>query len=107
MSVTKQLVSVPLAPYSIQPFPILAGTASDSSGQVEIVVRMISSEIGAQRTVIAVEDNQWSYIPEINDLGVYSLSLQARDIAGNLTSLGSWTLEVTDKYVCWLPVIYR
>jgi Bacterial Ig-like domain (group 3)/Bacterial Ig-like domain len=105
VELTTQLFSVSLVDYSEDPQPILAGRANDGSGQVEIVVRMTSPASGTQRTVIPVEDNQWSYIPEIRARGVYSLSLQARDAAGNLTSLGSWTLQVTDNYRYWLPFI--
>jgi len=57
--------------------------------------------------VIPVQDNQWSYLPEINLPGSYSLSLEARDKAGNLTSLGSWTLEVVDSFKLWLPILLR
>jgi len=74
---------------------------------VEIVVRMTSADTGSDAFVIAVQDNQWSYQPEINDTGIYSLSLQARDSAGNLTSLGSWRFEVVEGYTLWLPVINR
>ena len=55
--------------------------------------------------MVKVEDNQWSYIPEINTPGIYSLSLQARDIAGNFTSLGSWSLQVIENHIYWLPLI--
>jgi hypothetical protein len=108
VEITTLVSSVSLLEYSNNPLPILAGTASDGSGQVEIVVRMTSTGTGTQRTVIAVEDNQWSYFPEIHYPGVYSLSLQARDIAGNQTSLGYWTLQVIkNKYYYWLPLIMR
>ena len=105
--VTTRLPSISLPVYSANPQPILAGTASDGSGQVEIVVRMTAPGFGKQRTVIPVQNNQWSYIPEISATGVYNLSLEARDSAGNLTSLGSWTLQVVDGYQIWMPIIYR
>jgi len=105
--VTTRLPSISLPAYSANPQPILAGTASDGSDHVEIVVHMTAPGFGAQRTVVPVQNNQWSYIPEINSTGVYSLSLQARDTAGNLTSLGSWMLQVIDTFNLWLPVIFR
>jgi hypothetical protein len=107
VTVTTRLPSISLPAYSANPQPILGGTASDGSGHVEIVVRITAPGFGAQRTVVPVQNNQWSYIPKINATGKYSLSLQARDTAGNLTSFGSWTLEVTDGYKLWLPVINR
>jgi hypothetical protein len=107
VTITTQLSVISPADYFINPQPILAGTASDGSGQVEIVVRMTSAGGGAQRTVIPVNNNQWSYLPEISAAGVYSLSLQARDAAGNLTSLGSWTLQVGDFYRYWFPLICK
>jgi len=105
--VTTRLPSISLPAYSANPQPILAGTASDGSDHVEIVVHMTAPGFGAQRTVVPVQNNQWSYVPEIISTGIYSLSLQARDTAGSLTSLGSWTLEVTDNYQLWLLVINR
>jgi hypothetical protein len=107
VAVTRRVPSVALGTYSTNPQPILAGTASDGSGFVEIVVRMTSAETGTQRTVIPVQDNQWSYLPEINDTGIFSLSLEGRDSAGNLTSLGSWRFEVVDGYALWLPFLNR
>jgi len=68
---------------------------------------MTSAETGTQRTVVPVQGNQWSYFPEINDTGIYSLSLEARDSAGNLTSLGSWRFEVVEGYALWLPFLHR
>ena len=107
-TVTTVLSSVSLADYIKNPLPILAGTASDGGGSVEIVVRMTSPENGTQRTVITVEDGQWRYIPMIGAPGVYNLTLQARDTAGNLTSLGSWTLLVDqDRHYYWFPFIQR
>jgi hypothetical protein len=105
VTVTTRLPSITLPAYSINPQPILAGTASDGSGQVEIVVRLTSAETGTRRSVVPVQNNQWSYVPGINTTGVYSLSLQALDTAGNLTSLDSWTLEVADSFQLWLPII--
>ena len=108
VTVTTVLSSVSLADYIKNPLPILAGTASDGGGSVEIVVRMTSPENGTQRTVITVEDGQWRYIPMIGAPGVYNLTLQARDTAGNLTSLGSWTLLVDqDRHYYWFPFIQR
>ncbi len=103
VTVTTQLPSVSLAAYSIDPFPILAGAASDGSGKVEIALRMTSPEAGTRRTVIPIVNNQWSFIPEIEAAGRYRLSLEARDTAGNLTSLGFWTLQVTEQYNIWMP----
>ncbi len=107
VTVATQLSTIRLPSYAAQPFPLLAGTASDGSGRVEIVVRLVSPDRGAQRTVIDVQDNQWSYIPEIGAPGDYSLALQARDAAGNLTSLGSWPLQVTGQSYYWMPVIFH
>jgi hypothetical protein len=107
VTVATQLSTIRLPSYAAQPFPLLAGAASDGSGRVEIVVRLVSPDRGAQRTVIDVQDNEWSYIPEIGAPGVYSLALQARDAAGNLTSLGSWPLQVTGQSYYWLPVIFH
>ncbi len=106
VTVTKVVSSIKLADYMKNPVPILAGSASEGSGQAEIVVRLTSPENGTQRTVATVKDNQWSYLPKIGAPGVYSLSLQARDSAGNLTSLGSWKLLVdTGGYSIWLPIV--
>ena len=57
--------------------------------------------------MIPVDNNHWSYTPEINAVGSYSLLLEARDAAGNLTTLGTWTLIVTEGYKLWMPIIYR
>jgi hypothetical protein len=107
VTVTTQISMISLGLYSQNPIPILAGAARDGSGWVEITVRMKSPGVGTQRTVIPVQNNQWSYIPEIGAAGGYSLVLEARDSAGNLTSLGSWTLLVVDGYKLWMPLIYH
>jgi hypothetical protein len=108
VTVTTVLSSIKLADYLKNPLPILAGTASDGSGLAEIVVRMTSLETGTQRTVVPVKGSQWSYLPKINAPGVYNLTLQARDIAGNLTSLGAWTLYVDqNRQFYWFPFVFR
>jgi hypothetical protein len=107
VAIATRISTISLNSYMFDPEPILTGTASDASGVVDIVVRMSAPGLGSQRTVIPVQNNQWVYIPDISAIGVYSLSLEARDIAGNLTTLGSWTLAVTDGFKIWLPIITR
>jgi len=108
VAVATQLSLIALNDYLLNPVPILTGTASDGSGVVDIVVRLTAPGLGTQRSVVPVSNNKWSYIPEIKVVGVYSLSLEARDLAGNLTTLGSWTLVVsTDAFKIWMPRINK
>ncbi len=107
VAVTSALSTVHLGDYTRTPVPILSGTAGDGSGQVEIVVRLTSPTVGTQRSVVQVQNNQWSYFPDLNFAGDYTISLAAWDAAGNLTSLGTWSLQVTDGYNLWLPRLYR
>jgi hypothetical protein len=107
VSVTVQIHTVSLGDYLANPVPLLAGTASDGSSSVEIVVRLTSPTYGTQRTVIQVQNGRWSYFPDLTLAGDYSLALEAWDAAGNLTTLGSWRLQVTSGLCLWLPVIFK
>ncbi len=107
VTVSTQVSTIPLGAYTAQPTPILAGTAEDGSGQVELAVRMSSEAGGTQRIVIPVEAGAWSFMPEISKTGVYSLSIEARDPAGNLRTLGAWTLQVSTSYLYWMPAVFH
>jgi hypothetical protein len=107
VTVDTKVGTISLYKHMHNPLPVLAGTASDGSGTVDIVVRMTAPGYGTQRSVIPVDNNYWSYTPEINAVGAYSLLLEARDAAGNLTTLGTWTLIVNEGYKFWMPIIYR
>ncbi len=107
VTVTTQVSTVALGAYTTQPIPILAGTAEDGSGQVELAVRMRSEAGGTQRIVVPLEAGAWSFMPEISKAGAYSLSVEARDSAGNLTSLGAWTLQVSTSYLYWMPAVFH
>jgi hypothetical protein len=108
VSVTYQIPTVSLGDYLANPAPLLAGTASDGSGQVVVVVRLTSPTYGTQRTVTQVQDGEWSYLPDLSMTGAYTLRLEAWDAAGNLTTLGPWTLVVNpSEFKLWMPVINR
>jgi len=107
VAVTRQIPAVSLGSYLAQPVPLLEGTASDGSSQVEIVVRLTSQTYVTQRTVIQVQNGQCSYFPDLSMTGDYSLTLEAWDAAGNLTALGSWRLQVTSGFSLWLPFIFK
>jgi hypothetical protein len=96
-----------LGDYQLQPIPLLTGSAWDGSGIVDVVVLMTHELSGTMRSPLTVTGGDWQFQPELTLSGDYSLRLEVRDRAGNVTYLGPFPLEVVDWFRYWYPFIGR
>lgn len=109
VTVSTYLDSVAFSDYVKNPTPILSGTVRDGSEPVDLVARMASEWGGAARSLVTVTDGAWSFQPELVAPGRYSIRLEARDRAGNITFLGPFALKVVGELTTrqYLPLVLR
>ncbi|MAT96582.1 MAG: hypothetical protein CL608_05510 [Anaerolineaceae bacterium] len=98
ITVTTALSEVPLADVIDGNGPIvLAGDVQDGGEVAEVVVRLEdSSGVAVWQTAVLTTDG-WEFSPQLSAAGVYQLSVEAYDVAGNSSGLGTVsTLTVTE-----------
>jgi hypothetical protein len=108
--VSASLQSVVLGDYlapSVGP-PVLSGTAADGGGVGEVFVQLEGPDGTTHVGIARREDDQWTFTPELRVAGRYTLTVAARDLAGNIASGGTYTLDVgagprTRPWTIYLP----
>ena len=78
------------------PLTILRGSHSDGGGLAEIYAR-VQGPAGNYWTALRRSGDSWHLAPELALLGRYTITLQAYDRAGNVSSYGPFYVTVTGK----------
>jgi hypothetical protein len=87
------------------PKTILHGTYSDGGGLAEIYAR-IQGPDGSYWSAVKRTSSTWRFAPELSTSGIYSITLQAYDRAGNSRSYGPFYLIVMEGgNVLYLPFV--
>ncbi len=106
LTVTLALNQVGAVNFPVTLPPVLAGTVSDSSGVSAVYVRMGKPSGQTSWTTLSLNGSSWSFAPTVTGPGLHSLTLEARDGAGNVTSYGPHALNVKANLL-YLPLIMK
>jgi hypothetical protein len=89
--------------------PVLGGLVSDGGGVYAIFIRLETPSGQVVWQSAQVNGDTWEFIPQLAELGVYNLRIEAYDLAGNARGYGPYTLLTlpTSVYYSYMPLIYR
>ncbi len=98
ITVTTALSEVPLADVIGGNGPVVLGGDVQDGGEVaEVVVRVEDSSGNVVWQTAVLTGDNWEFSPQLTEAGVYQLSVEAYDVAGNGRGLGTVsTLTVTE-----------
>jgi len=80
--------------YRVRPGVVLSGTASDGDGVSRVTVHLNSPSGGSREEEAVLTNGTWSYSPRFRRDGIYTMYVEARDWAGNLTRRGPFRVGV-------------
>ena len=105
ITMTTVLTEVTLADLASGTPVVLGGLVQDGGEVAQVVVRLEDSLGNAIWQTGVLADDTWEFSPELTVAGVYQLSVEAYDVAGNSRGLGTVSvLTVTGGFANFLPV---
>ena len=93
ITVTSQQLQITLSEFQQAPFAVLSGMLNDPSGNARLFAHLEGPNGWALENVATAYPN-WSYIPQLDEEGIYQIVIQAIDGAGNSTWIGVFELVV-------------
>jgi hypothetical protein len=110
VQVTTAIAEVSLADYlspGVTAAPVLSGTYSDGGGVGEIYVRVQGTSGTVYWSTAERDATTWRFRPWLTAPGPYIITIEAWDLAGNVSSYGPFGLWVTDMDRIYLPLVFR
>lgn len=77
--------------------PVLTGTSADGGGLGEIVVRLADESGNLSWQTAVVTGSEWAFTPELTEGGLYTLTVEGYDLAGNAGVQGDYLLHVLEE----------
>ncbi|NUM44027.1 MAG: hypothetical protein HUU38_04915, partial [Anaerolineales bacterium] len=74
----------------------LNGAVGDGGGVSQMNALLLAPDGSGNAETVTFNGQQWSHTFTLNQIGIYILHLEARDLAGNVTVIGPFFLEVTE-----------
>jgi hypothetical protein len=86
------------------PLAELRGTVTDGGGVAELYVRIDQPGVASRWERLSLSGNSWSYRPSLSAAVAYTLTVEARDRAGNRSASAAYTNGATRVNV-YVPMI--
>jgi hypothetical protein len=94
ITVTSAISEVVLGDYPLLGPPVLTGDSEDGGGIGEVYVRMEDEGGNFDWQTAVISGTQWSFTPQLTAAGLYTLTVEGYDLAGNAGVNGPYSLNV-------------